>query len=273
MLSDGWHAGIGLLLLTALPEVAGALCGDLNNDGARTTADAIVLSQCIANGGACPPVAPGPLCGTGSLAACGDLLGDGDVSFPVGQNADLAVLLQSLAGLATLYDICTGPGPAPTGCPGDVTLTTQTITGSQTWPANCSIHIAGVIFVETPSGAPTTVLKVAPGSVVKSLTASDPAALIFLPGSRIDAQGTPTQPIIFTSDQPNGMRTPGAWGGVMFNGRSTVNTPGCLWQADGVPMPFGGCVANDSSGIASFVRVEFAGDNIAPEDRRPELRA
>ena len=140
------------------PAVARAICGDLNNDGVRTTADAIVLSQCIANGGTCPAVAPGPLCGTGSLAACGDVLGDGDVSFPVGQNADLAVLLQSLAGLATLYDICEGPGAAPVGCPGTVTLGSQTITSSQTWPANCTIRINGTVTLQV---APATGAKVA----------------------------------------------------------------------------------------------------------------
>ena len=95
--------------LALVPAVSHAICGDLNNDGVRNTTDAIILSQCIANAGVCPAVSPGPLCGTGSLAACGDIFGDGDVSFPVGQNADLAVLLQSLAGLSTLYDICDGP--------------------------------------------------------------------------------------------------------------------------------------------------------------------
>lgn len=256
---------MGLTAAAALalaPAVAHAACGDLNNDGSRTNADAIVLSQCIANGGTCPAVVPGPLCGTGNLASCGDILGDGDTSFPVGQNADLAVLLQSLAGLSTLYDLCEGPGDAPVGCPGTVTLGSQTINSSQTWPANCTIRINGTILVETPPGQPTTVLKVAPGSVVKGvppMPGGDPPALIFLPGSHIDAQGTQAQPIIFTSDQPNGSRTQGSWGGVMINGKSTVNGPNCQFQSEGVPEPFGGCIANDNSGIATFVRVEFAG--------------
>ena len=253
--------------LALAPAAAQAICGDLNNDGLRTTADAIALSQCIANGGTCPAVSPGPLCGTGNLAACGDVLGDGDVTFPVGQNADLAVLLQSLAGLATLYDICEGPGAAPVGCPGTVTLGSQTITSSQTWPANCTIRINGTVLVQTPAGQPTTVLKIAPGSVVKGVPGSvDPAALIFLPGSHIDAQGTQAQPIIFTSDQPNGARTQGSWGGVMINGKSNVNGPNCQFQSEGVPEPFGGCVANDDSGIATFVRVEFAGIDFTPDN-------
>ncbi len=156
-------AGLVAALALLAPGTAHALCGDLNNDGSRTIADAIVLSQCIANGGTCPAVSPGPLCGTGSLAGCADIYGDGDTSFPVGQNADLAALLQSLAGLSTLYDICTGPGPNVT-CPGGTaTLGTQTISASQTWPKTCNVVINGTVFVDTPAGAATTVLRVEKG--------------------------------------------------------------------------------------------------------------
>ena len=145
--------GVAAAAVLAAPSAARAAgCGDLNNDGNRTTADAIMLSQCIANGGTCPAVTPGPLCGTGNLADCGDLFGDGDVSFPVGQNADLAVLLQSLAGLSSLYDICEGPGPNVT-CPGGVaTLGTQTITASQTWPKACTVKLNGTVFVDHAGG-------------------------------------------------------------------------------------------------------------------------
>jgi hypothetical protein len=229
----------------------------------RTAADAIVLSQCIANGGTCPT----PVCGGGGLAACADVLGDGDVSFPVGQNADLAVLLQSLAGLSTLYDICTGPGPN-IACPGgNVTVPSGTITTSQTWPASCSVTLGGTVIVQTPPGGSTTVLKVEKGSIVKGDSgAVDPATLIFLPGTHADMQGTVSQPIIFTSNQAAGAKVPGGWGGIMFNGKSTVNGPNCQFQSEGVPEPFGGCVANDSSGIVTFFRSEFGGKLFTPDN-------
>ena len=265
MMSPQWKATLTGLAAAALFAFASAaaqaqVCGDLNNDGNRSIADAILLSQCIANAGTCPTVTPGPLCGSGNMLACGDVFGDGDVSFPAGMNADLAVLLQSLAGLSTLYDICEGPGP-DIACPGNVaTLASQTITSSQTWPASCTVRLNGTVLVETPDGGPTTVIRIEPGSVVKGVPgALDPPALIFLPKSHIDAQGTQGSPIIFTSDEPNGARTQGSWGGVMVNGQSTVNGPNCQFQSEGVPEPFGGCIANDNSGIATFVRVEFAG--------------
>jgi hypothetical protein len=87
----------------------------------------------------------------------------------------------------------------------------------------------------------------------------DPSALIVLRDARVDFQGLPSQPIVFTTDEAPGSRTQGAWGGVMINGRSTVNGANCEFQTEGVPTPFGGCVAADSSGIAQFVRIEFAG--------------
>jgi hypothetical protein len=55
----------------------------------------------------------------------------------------------------------------------------------------------------------------------------------------------------------------------MFNGRSTVNRSSvgpCLNQAEGLPTPYGGCIATDSSGIAQFVRVEYAGLDFTPNN-------
>src|SRR5262245_26956328 len=179
-----WKPIVVALAMAALaPAAAHAACGDLNNDGSRTLADVIILSQCLANGGTCPAVSPGPLCGTGSLAACGDVFGDGDTSFPVAMQADLSVLLASQAGLSTLYDICDGPSPAKViACGGGtVTLPSQTITTGQTWPKTCKVVLGGTILVSNPASGPTTVLRIEPGSIVQgSSTATDPATLIFL---------------------------------------------------------------------------------------------
>jgi hypothetical protein len=260
-------AGLTVLALAGVPAAhAQSGCGDLNNDGSRTIIDAVLLSQCLANGGNCPSVNPGPLCGTGNLADCGDVFGDGNVSF-AGLTADLAALVNNLAGLATLFDACEGPGPA-VSCPGGtVTLASQTIRSSQTWPANCLVKLGGTVFFETPAGAPTTVLTVEPGTTVQGIKgALDPAALILLPGTRIDAQGTAARPIVFTSDQAPGSRAKGDWAGVVINGRSTVNGPNCLGQGEGLPLSFGGCIDNDSSGIATFLRVEFAGLTFTPNN-------
>jgi hypothetical protein len=245
---------------------AAAACGDVNNDGSFTVADCIIISQCA--NGSCPTPPAGGFCGTGNLATCGDLFKDGDVT-PTGLISDLAVCQANQAGLSTLYDPCDGPTPAKViACPGGtVTIPAGTITTGQTWPKACTVKLGGTVLVGTGApGTPTTVLRVEKGSVVQGVTGSINPALIFLPGTHIDAQGTQAEPIVFTSSQANGAKTKGSWGGIMFNGKSTVNGPNCQGQSEGVPEPFGGCVANDSSGIMSFVRSEFAGIVFTPDN-------
>jgi hypothetical protein len=259
-----------VLGVAAVPASVYAACGDLNNDGAFNASDCLVLAQCLAGGGTCPAVAPGPLCGSGSLAACGDMFGDGNVTL-AGLAADLAVCLDTANNIPTLYDKCTGPGPSimpscttpDTNPPGafKVVLNTQTITSSQTWPKTCNVYLNGLVQVKPlMPGAPTPVIKIEKGSVVRGIKGTvDPNALVFQQGAHIDAQGTPLEPIVFTSDQPPGSRDKGDWSGVEFNGRSTVNRPGCTASTEGIPFPFGGCINNDTSGIATFVRAEFCG--------------
>jgi hypothetical protein len=272
------------------PTAARAACGDLNNNGSVTVADVQILAQCVANCALnppcdpadCPAVSPGPLCGTGSLDGCANIFDDpggGSGTDTVGElSAYLFALNISVAAGEPLYSICNGPGPTLAGCPGTATVGTlaasTTITSSQTWgPAPCTVTIAGSIFVSTPPASPTTVLRVEPGVVVKGQTGSttaNPSALIFLADNtdanpanwrkaKIDAPGTPSAPIIFTSSAVPPTRAKGDWGGVMFNGLADVNGPGCKFQAEGVPTAFGGCRSSDSSGFASFVRVEYAG--------------
>ena len=241
-------------------------CGDINNDGQLTASDCLILAQCINGGGTCPN--PSTVCGTGNLQDCGDMFGDHDVSL-AGLTADLSVCNDTVAGLPTLYDKCAGPGPN-ISCPGGtVTLGSQTITSSQTWPKSCKVNISGTVFIGLPAGPnpPTPVIKIEKGSVIHALSSgSDPAAVIWLPGTHIDAQGTAVEPIIFTSGNPPGSRAAGDWGGIEFNGRSTVNRPACQGTAEGIPLSFGGCIANDNSGIMSFVRAEFGGQIFTPNN-------
>ena len=242
----------GIALAALAPSYASAqTCADLNNDGGVTVGDAIALSQCVAS--SCPP----NVCGNGNPLTCADLLEDGAIT-----NADLAVIVDSLAGIETLFPLCQGPGTTLAGCPGTVTINSGNITTNAVWPAGCDIEINGTVLVQDG-----VVLTVQAGAVVQGVKGSpDPAALIFLTGAKINAQGTPANPIVFTSDQAAGTRGKGDWGGVMFNGRSTVNRPNCLANAEGIPTAFGGCDAGDSSGIARFVRVEYAGLDFTPNN-------
>jgi hypothetical protein len=85
-------------------------------------------------------------------------------------------------------------------------------------------------------------------------------SLIIKRGAKLFAQGTPSKPIIFTSQQPAGIRAPGDWGGIIVCGAAPTNRPGQHTQIEGgVDAYYGGTNESDNSGIISYVRIEFPG--------------
>ncbi len=101
-------------------------------------------------------------------------------------------------------------------------------------------------------------LTFAPGSIIVGDTINK-GALIIEQNSRIIADGTATEPIIFTSGKAPGNRKPGDWGGIAIAGNAPTNrsTPPLL--EGGINAVYGGSLANDNSGILRYVRIEFAG--------------
>ncbi len=94
-------------------------------------------------------------------------------------------------------------------------------------------------------------------------------------GNRIQAVGTATQPIIFTSRDnvigTNGENSSGQWGGVILSGRAPVTdceagaaAPGtiaCERLVEGAadPARYGGASPNDNSGRISFAQIRYSG--------------
>lgn len=115
------------------------------------------------------------------------------------------------------------------------------------------------------------------GTTIKgSFSGSDVAALIITRGSKINAQGTPAEPIIFTSASPNPQS--GDWGGIVLCGKASVNTSfngvantiqveGGIDNANGDGIGGGGTSPddNDNSGVLSYVRIEYAGYAFQPD--------
>ncbi|HUU36501.1 MAG TPA: hypothetical protein VMW48_20690, partial [Vicinamibacterales bacterium] len=64
--------------------------------------------------------------------------------------------------------------------------------------------------------------------------------LIIAQGGRINAQGTASAPIVFTSDQPEGNRARGDWGGLIINGEAPINLPGGIGLGEGDTGQYGG---------------------------------
>lgn len=123
-------------------------------------------------------------------------------------------------------------------------------------------------------------LTIEPGTVIKgSFSGSDVAALIITRGSKIMAEGTATEPIIFTSAAPNPQS--GDWGGIVICGKANINTAfagtgggqgiyeveGGINNANSDGLAGGGTTPddNDNSGKLSYVRIEYAGYAFQPD--------
>ncbi len=119
------------------------------------------------------------------------------------------------------------------------------------------------------------------GTVIKgSFTGADVGALIITRGSKIVAAGTATEPIVFTSASPNPQS--GDWCGIVILGKAPINssfngTAGLLQVEGGIDNANGdglagsgdavapAAVADDSSGVLSFMRIEYAGYAFQPD--------
>jgi hypothetical protein len=94
--------------------------------------------------------------------------------------------------------------------------------------------------------------------------------LIVQMGGQIFAEGTREEPIIMTSERAPGLREPGDWGGLVICGRASNNVTAVTGQPveleGGYGAFHGGTDDNDNSGIVRFVRIEYAGIPINPNE-------
>lgn len=125
-----------------------------------------------------------------------------------------------------------------------------------------------------------TVLTIQPGTIIKGKpgTGANATCLVISRGGKLIAEGTPTQPIIFTSEidniqigelkgtslEPN---LNGLWGGVIICGNAPISASNTSMQIEGIPASdpnglYGGINENDDSGIISYVSIRHGGANI-----------
>lgn len=106
-------------------------------------------------------------------------------------------------------------------------------------------------------------LTIQPGTVIVGDSATN-GTLIIRRGGKIFADGTKSEPIVFTSSKPAGQRKRGDWGGVVILGNAPTNKP-VTTMIEGINIggEYGGSDANDNSGIFRYVRIEYPGIVIA----------
>lgn len=133
--------------------------------------------------------------------------------------------------------------PAATG--------TMTLTSDKVWVLD------GLTYV-----ADGETLTIEPCTRIEGVSGTPPSTLIVSRGATIMAEGTADEPILFTSEVPEGGRAAGDWGGVMLLGKaSNFNGEEVLIEglADAEENHHGGTADDDSSGVLTYIRIEFGG--------------
>ena len=169
------------------------------------------------------------------------------------------------------------------GVVGSVKTLTGTITTDTTLTNDTQWNLSGIVTVKN-----NATLTVEPGTIVLGQPGTTPPSVLLITTSgKIVANGTKSRPIIMTSSQPFGQRKRGDWGGVLMLGKARVNVPantsggatcgttGCSNAAgtfyieglvannDGL---YGGTDDNHSCGSLKYVRLEYAGSILSPNN-------
>lgn len=136
-------------------------------------------------------------------------------------------------------------------------------TGDRTWVTGKTYTLKGYVFITSGT------LTIQPGATIKGDNAS---ALVITREAKINAVGTATQPIVFTSSKAS--PTTGDWGGVVLLGKSTINVSGGQQNIEGLTATpgqtktlYGGGatpVPDHDCGKLSYARIEYAGFELAP---------
>ncbi|MBL0172845.1 MAG: hypothetical protein IPP90_19500 [Gemmatimonadaceae bacterium] len=145
------------------------------------------------------------------------------------------------------------------------------IAANRTLTPDTNYVIRGFVYVN--SGATLTINA---GTKLVGDTTALGSALFILRGARIVANGTETQPVVFTSQRSAGNRSPGDWGGLVIVGNARNNRSGSIIiegsngsvvgaDPNGIVYT-GGTNDADNSGTLRYVRVEFAGYATLPDN-------
>lgn len=147
----------------------------------------------------------------------------------------------------------------------DSTIATD-ITSNLRLSATKHYKLQGLIFVT--NGATLTIDA---GTTIQGIKGAPGGGLVVTRGSKLNAVGTASCPIIFTSDQASPVS--GDWSGVVLLGKAQTNNAGATVEGinptnyPGRDLQYGSTdsivggvnVNNDNSGTLKYVRIEYAG--------------
>lgn len=155
----------------------------------------------------------------------------------------------------------------------EITVTNADIQGDVVWTSDNVYLMDGYIYVEDGE-----TLTIEPGTVIKGTadptTGDQETALIVARGGQIFAEGTPSEPIIFTAEDDDvtdsddlTLDDRGSWGGVLILGRAGINVGGGENFIEGLPTTgdnaannrYGGDDDDDDSGVFRYVSIRYGG--------------
>lgn len=142
----------------------------------------------------------------------------------------------------------------------------SSITENRTLTNDKAYRVRGIVTVRN-----NATLTIQPGTFIIGQPGSQPpSVLLVATNGKLIAEGTKSRPIIMTSSQPVGSRQRGDWGGLIMLGLAPINDPGGKLTIEGLPeLPetsYGGTDANHNCGSLKYVRVEFAGSLLRPNE-------
>lgn len=152
-----------------------------------------------------------------------------------------------------------GNGDGNGSCPEEGTTVEirDSITTDTTWCATATYNLNSLTYIE--NGATLTI---EPGTKITGLKG---AALVSTQEGKLISEGTPENPIVFTSTRPPGQAEAGDWGGVVMLGNALINVPGGTNQIEGIDpgegrATYGGDDDAHNCGTVAYTRIEYAGD-------------
>jgi hypothetical protein len=141
---------------------------------------------------------------------------------------------------------------------------TGDVAANSTWTADKIYVLKGNVFVTA-----NATLTIEAGTIIKGDKATK-GALVITRGAKIMAVGTADKPIVFTSSIAAGARKEGDWGGVVLLGKAPNNL-GTSVPIEGISDAtdkgkHGGTDLADNSGMMKYVRIEYAGIALSPDN-------
>jgi len=134
------------------------------------------------------------------------------------------------------------------------------ITSDQHWTKDKTYRLRGYVYVT--NGATITI---DPGTKIVS-NKDSAGVLVIYRGAKIMAEGTSSEPVVFTSNETNPQ--PGDLGGIVLVGQARGNGNHSVLEGGVDPQfsVFGGTNDADNSGVLKYVRIEYAGKAVNPGD-------